>query len=172
MVVDYFEHSNKTMKTKLIYYSHDGNTGLIAQTVRKVLNADVVELRPKNEFPKAGFKKYFFGGKSVFLKEKPALEAYDKNFDYDLIVLGTPIWAGRFAPPLRTFIAENDLSGKKVGFFVCHGGGGAGKTFEEFKKLQPNSILISTIDFIDPMKNKTSEQAKKAYEWSEGLLKL
>ena len=59
------------MKSLVIYYSLEGNTKLIADTIKNELNSDVLELRTKKQYPNKGFKKYLWGGKSVILKEKP-----------------------------------------------------------------------------------------------------
>ena len=61
------------MKSLVIYYSLEGNTKLIADTIKNELNSDVLELRTKKQYPNKGFKKYLWGGKSVILKEKPKL---------------------------------------------------------------------------------------------------
>ena len=75
------------MKSLVIYYSLEGNTKLIADTIKNELNSDVLELRTKKQYPNKGFKKYLWGGKSVILKEKPKLlnkyidiSIYDKIF--------------------------------------------------------------------------------------------
>ena len=56
------------MKSLVIYYSLEGNTKLIADTIKNELNSDVLELRTKKQYPNKGFKKYLCGGKSVILK--------------------------------------------------------------------------------------------------------
>ena len=79
------------MKSLVIYYSLEGNTKLIADTIKNELNSDVLELRTKKRYPNKGFKKYLCGGKSVILKEKPKL--LNKYIDisiYDKIFIGTP----------------------------------------------------------------------------------
>lgn len=46
------------MKSLVIYYSLEGNTKLIADTIKNELNSDVLELRTKKQYPNKGFKKY------------------------------------------------------------------------------------------------------------------
>ena len=41
---------------------------------------------------------------------------------YDLIIVGSPIWAGRPAPAITTYLKKNDVSGKKVAIFFSQGG--------------------------------------------------
>ena len=63
----------------------------------------------------------------------------DDIADYDIIFLGSPIWSGTIAPPVKAFLSGHDLSGKQVVPFVTHGGGGAGSSFTDMKKLAPRA---------------------------------
>ena len=67
------------MKNLVIFYSLEGNTRLIANTIAKSINADILEVRTKKKYQDKGFRKYFFGGKDVLFKVKPQLEEIDKN---------------------------------------------------------------------------------------------
>lgn len=146
------------MKTAVIYYSLDGNTKYAAEKIATKLGADLIELTPTKEYPTGKVSKYFWGGKSATFGESPKLEAYDFDQNqYDLVILGTPIWAGTFAPPLRTFIRENELMNKKVALFACCSGGPTEKCFEQLKKEIGNSSVLSTLRLIDPLKGNQAE---------------
>lgn len=78
----------------IIYYSLEGSTRLIAETIAQGLGADILELKPLKEINPKGFLKYFWGGQQVVFKEKPRLEFFSKNpLDYEIIIIGTPVWA-------------------------------------------------------------------------------
>lgn len=99
------------MKNLIVYYSHDGNTRYIEKLIAERIDADVLELKPKKEFPKEGFKKYFWGGKSAVFNEKPVLlNTLPVLDEYDTIIIGTPIWASTYAPPVNTFISSSHIS--------------------------------------------------------------
>ena len=68
--------------------------------------------------------------------ETPALQSYEFSVEkYDRIILGTPVWASTFAPPIRSFLKENpDIQGKRLAVFTCFSGGGADKAIEKMKK--------------------------------------
>ena len=105
------------MKACIVYYSMSSNTEYVANKIAEYIGADFVSLIPEVEYPDKGFKKYFWGGKSALMKDKPMLKNY--NFDvskYDVIVFGTPVWASSYTPPLRTFIEEQAsfLKNKKI----------------------------------------------------------
>ena len=67
------------MKNLVVFYSLEGNTKFIASQIAKKVNADILELKTKKEYPNKGFKKYFWGGRSVLFNQKPELMEYDKD---------------------------------------------------------------------------------------------
>lgn len=156
------------MKTLVVYYSLDGNTKFIAEAIASELGADILALRPKKEVPK-NFLKFIWGGRQVMLAKKPELESLDKPAgDYDLIILGTPVWVGTFAPPIRSFLAQSGLKGKKLALF-CTFGGNEGKTFTELRAGLEGNEILSQIGFHQPLKYDQAGDAAKAKEWAKGL---
>lgn len=159
------------MRNLVVFYSLEGNTRLIAESIAKAINADVLELKTKKKYSDKGFKKYFWGGKSVIFKEKPELLYLDKDINqYDNIFIGTPIWVGTYAPPLNTFLKNNKIEKKNIGLFACHGGGGATKFFNNIKKEIPNNKFIGEIDFMEPLKNNKEEDVRKEIMWVKELI--
>lgn len=153
------------MKTLVIYYSLTGNTKLIAETIAKTTNADILELKPQKDINPKGLMKYFWGGKLVMFKEEPALLPFSTNLKtYDLIIFGTPVWASTFAPALRTFFAQNKIVNKKIALFCCHGGG-KGKTLEKMKEALDDNECLGMIDFREPLKKDSSKSTQQAAEW-------
>ena len=89
------------MKTAIVFYSMNGNVRMVAEKVAGGTSADLIELIPKKAYPDKGMKKFMWGGAAVTFKAKPDLEPYAFNKDeYDMVILGSPVWAGTFAPPL------------------------------------------------------------------------
>lgn len=158
------------MKSLVIYYSLEGDTKLIANIIKNELNSDVLELRPKKQYPNKGFNKYLWGGKSVIFKEKPKL--LNKYIDisiYDKIFIGTPIWVGSYAAPFNTFFNEYKIKNKEIGLFVCHGGGRPNKCFENLKKELKGNKIIGEIEYTDPLKNNKEENIQKTINWIKNL---
>lgn len=157
------------MKTIIIYYSLDGNVKLISETIAQEIGADLLPLRLKKEIKSDSFMKYFWGGKQVIMKELPELEELDFNpADYDLIILGTPVWAASYTPALRSFLERFDLSGKKVAFFCSHEGG-SGLTITNLKNRLRSSEVISSTDFLAPLKKGKEAALEKARSWAKTL---
>ncbi|MDR0876702.1 MAG: hypothetical protein LBN21_01510 [Treponema sp.] len=105
------------------------------------------------------------GGKQVFTHKNPKLKPYTVSIDdYDLIILGGPVWAGSPAPALQSFLGETKIRGKKLGLFVCHGGG-KGKALDTLKALLPGNTIAGETDFVNPAKQDRGTVAKQVGEW-------
>ncbi len=105
-------------KALLLFYSKTGRTRKVISVVGEALgdkyDVKLVEVRPKVEIG-------FFKGASMAKKgETVEIEELKVNpTDYDLIVLGTPVWNGRPPPPINTVIRTiSDLSGRRVAVMV------------------------------------------------------
>jgi len=153
------------MKTALIYYSYEGNSILVADAIRDALGADIFRIKTIDTKIRNGFIKYVWGGGQVFMGIKPALEPLSVDIDaYDLIILGTPVWAASPAPAVFSFLSRKKITGKKIALFCCHGGG-MGKVFEKFKALLPGNTIIGEIDLKYPAKMDSAELKQKISEW-------
>ena len=66
-----------------------------------------------------------------------------ENIDkFGTVFVGSPNWWNTIAPPIASFLSENDLSGKTVIPFYAHGGGGAGSIEKDIAKLCPKSKML------------------------------
>lgn len=159
------------MKKIVIFYSFEGNTKLIAENIAKTIGADLLELNPKKEMKSKGFMKYIWGAKEALMKTKPELLPFEKDIQkYDLLLIGTPVWAWTYAPPLNAFFAAHSLSNKKIALFCCHGGG-KGKIFDKMKETLKDNQILGEIDFQDPLKIATENNIQKAKDWAENIIK-
>lgn len=160
------------MKTVIVYYSMNGNTKYAAEEIAGRLGADIVEIRPEKAFPDKGFKKFLWGGKSAVMGESPELVPYELNTaDYDCVILGTPVWASSFAPPMRTFAEENRaaLQIKRLGVFTCFSGGGAEKAIEKLRKFIDIEKFDSKLILVDPKDKPNEGNAAKIDEFCDKL---
>ncbi len=158
------------MRLLVIYYSLEGNTRFIAGQIAEATGADLLELKTLAE-PPEGFKKYFWGGRQVMTKEKPALASFEKDpAVYDLIFIGTPVWAFSFAPALRTFFSQVLLRGKKLALFCCSGGG-PGRTLSHMEESLGNNTIVSRIAFVEPLRAR-EKNAALARAWAKDAARV
>lgn len=164
------------MRTAIVYYSMSGNTKYVADKIADGIKTsgevDIIRIEPEKAYPDKGAKKFFWGGKSAVMGETPALQPYEFDTEkYDRIILGTPVWASTFAPPLRTFINENqDIRGKKIAIFTCFSGGGADKAIDKMKKHIGIEQFEAELILIDPKKNAKEEDNAKIAEFCSALV--
>ena len=158
------------MKTIVVYYSLEGNTKLAAEMIAKKLGADILELVPEKSYPTGKISKFFWGGKSAVMSETPVLKSYEFDKDaYDRVILGFPIWASNIAPPIRTFVKENDISKMKVAVYACQGGTGAEKAFEKLKQCIGCDNFEAELILIEPKSKPSAEVEKKINTFCDSL---
>ena len=149
------------MKTAVVFYSMHGNVRYVSEKVAKELGADLIELVPVKAYPDKGAMQFIWGGSAVTFKKKPELEPYTFNAsDYDLVIIGTPVWASNFTPPLRTFFENNDLTGKKIAVIATSAGGDSSKCLEAVKAAAKADSLAAVLSLTDP-KDKPSDENEK-----------
>lgn len=157
----------------VIYYSLDGNSKFIAEEIKNTLNCDILELKPIKDLNPNSFKlsKYFWGGKQILMNQMPSLNPYTVDFSkYDNLFIGSPIWAGTYAPALKTFFNENNITGKNIGLYCCHGGGSSKQIFENFEnKLKSCNIILGKIEFQDPLTLSKDDNKSKVTQWINSL---
>lgn len=120
------------------FYSKSGNTKKVGEEIAKNLNADIDEIIDKKD--RSGIKGWLGGGGDAFFKKSTEIEYKKDPSEYDLVVVGTPIWAGSVTPAVRAFLSKYNI--KEIAFF-CTCGGGKGKSFDEMEKLskKPKAVL-------------------------------
>lgn len=156
------------MKAAVVYYSLEGNTGYVAEKIAAELGAELIRLDTVKPYPTDN-KKFMVGGKDAVTGAKPELKKYDlKASDYDTVIIGTPLWAWTYAPPIKTFLSDNDITGKKIAFFVSSGGGKDAKAFDKLKKLTgaDNAPCLSV---IDPLRKKDPADDSRIKKFAEKI---
>lgn len=159
------------IKILIVYYSLTGNTQFIAETLRDSIEADVLELKPIKELKADSGTRFMWGGYQSTMKKKPKLMDFDINpLEYDLIILGTPVWAWTFSPPMRSFLSKFDFTGKRVALWMSHAGDGI-KAMIRFKEALKSANIVESISFQDPLKKDPDENKEKAIAWIKGVVK-
>jgi flavodoxin len=105
------------------YYSWTGNTEKIANLVAEKLSADIE--RVSEIEPRDGLFSFPAAVVASLLKRSPPISQSTKNVaNYDVVILGSPVWASNMATPMRTFIMRENPRIKQFGLFCTLGGSG------------------------------------------------
>ena len=154
------------MKSLVVYYSRTGNARFVAQTVAAQIGADIEEVVDLKK--RSGPLGFISGGRDASRGKETEIASSTKSpADYDLIIIGTPIWAGHPTPAITTYLKKTDLSGKKVAVFFVQGGKKP-QGIEQIKSLIPGSNYVGELSVIDALKNK-AESEKQIEDWCETL---
>ena len=126
------------MKKLIVYFTYTGNTENVAKVIQKKLNYDILKLNPLKPYSKDYQTVVDEEQNNESSKKTIPLEEYDIDLSiYDEIIIGSPVWWYSIAPVIRTFLKENDLSGKTIKPFATNAGW-LGRTFKEIEELCPN----------------------------------
>jgi len=98
----------RAVRSCVIYYSYSGVTRSVAEGIRNAGGCDLIEVRTKT--PYSNFTAYTTG---VLRSRKGACDAIEPDeidvSGYDLLIIGTPVWAWKPAPAINA--AVNALRG-------------------------------------------------------------
>jgi flavodoxin len=149
------------MKILIAYYSRTGTTKKIALELANKLKAETEEI--KDTVDRSGMKGYLISGRDAMQKRLTVLESTLKNpADFDLTIIGTPIWGWNVSAPVRTYITENKDNFKNVAFFCTMGGTGDEKAFAEMEKITGKKPLATlSLKTRDAVKNNFVEKIEK-----------
>jgi len=130
-------------KALVIYYSQTSNTEKVAREIAFQVGADLEEIVAAEPYDGD-----FHATIERCMKEReqgitPDILPITANLaEYDVIFLGYPIWFGTYAPPVKAFMNEVDLSGKKVVPFCTFGSGGLESSIKDLAEAQPNAEIL------------------------------
>jgi hypothetical protein len=92
------------------------------------LGADVEEIEDTRS--RRGLWGWLMAGRDASKKSKTVIGPTKLDpAEYDLVILGTPVWAWNMTPAIRTYILANRDRFKQVAFFCTMGKNGDVKTF-------------------------------------------
>lgn len=121
------------MKYLVVYYSRTSTTKMLAEDIAGKVNADIEEIIPKVNYQgKLGYAK---GGKDAMTEKIVDLESQKFDpADYDTVYIGVPVWAGKAANPIISYLKQNEGKFNNVKFFVTAKAGGFESTFKQMEK--------------------------------------
>ena len=108
------------MKILVVYYSRTNVTRMAAQAVSRTIGADLEEIR---DFEKRNGISGFFRCEyeAAFGKLTKIGEVKSDIAGYDLVLVGTPVWAGKPATPVTSFIKKYANKINNLAVLAVHG---------------------------------------------------
>ena len=142
-----------------------GNNELVSKMIQKRTGGDIFPIVGKNSYPLDYDKVVNQASEELDSEVFSPLKDKVKNInEYDTVFIVAPIWWGTFPRPVFSFLKENDLSNKQVILFITHKGSNFGRSFNDLKKLAPNSTVIKGLDIpaysLDDLKDSEKDIEK------------
>ncbi|ELR71899.1 hypothetical protein C900_02138 [Fulvivirga imtechensis AK7] len=151
------------MKTLIIYYSFTSNNELLARDIQEKLDCDMARI--EEEKKRTGFTIFM----DIFFKRKPRIKQLHVFLnDYDNFIFIAPIWAGKIASPLRSFLVLEKDNISRYSFITICGGvpGQKEKITGELTKLvrkSPQNVTELWINDLLPKEKKDTVKYTTAY---------
>lgn len=129
-------------KILVAYFSCTGTTEKVADAIGKTVGGRLYRITPATAYTSADLD---WNNKS----SRSSVEMADENSrptlsgeqldlkDYDVVLLGYPIWWDLCPRPVNTFLEKYDFSGKTVIPFATSGSSSIANSVKQFKKLYP-----------------------------------
>ena len=132
------------METLITYYTRTGTTEKLAEDLSVHFNADMLELKDNKN--RSGVLGFLRSGFDALTSNVTVINDFNHKLEeYDVILIGTPVWAGKMTPAVRTFLLGNAEVFPEVGFFVTLGGTSAEKTLAGMEELAGKEPLASLV---------------------------
>jgi len=121
-------------KNLVMFFSRTGTTRRIATTLATTLGASVEEIVESRS--RDGILGYWRSIIEARRKRLPGiLPAKNDPSSFDLVVIGTPVWAWSVSSPVRAFLTANKDRLPAVAFFCTLGGAGGETAFAQMQDI-------------------------------------
>jgi len=126
------------------YYSWTGKTAKVAKLIAGTLSADLEEIHDVK--PRGGLFAFPAAVVASLLQRSSPISQGTKNVaDYDIVILGSPVWGSNMATPMRSYILRENPGIKQVGFFCTLGGSGGKSALARMAALCGRNSLADLI---------------------------
>ena len=127
-------------------YIEKGNTRIVAEAIAALTGGDLYQITTAEPYPEDYASMLTRAREELDADARPELAGELPNLDdYDVIMIGYPIWHGATPRPVLTFLERYDLSGKALIPFNTHEGSGQGGTVSEIAASAPGAELLEGI---------------------------
>ena len=131
-------------KILIAFFSWGGNTKKISKFIHDEIGGDLYEItmKDKNHYPKDYNSTVEVGAKEIMDTIYPEIEDFPGDIkNYDIIILGYPIWWHTAPMAVQSFLKKYDFTGKTILPFATSGGDDVSLTIESIKKHLHGAIV-------------------------------
>jgi flavodoxin len=128
-------------KILIVYYSRTGTTRIVAEHLSHMLGCDLETIAEPAD--RRGILGYWRSIIEARRQSRPPIAAPGNDpSHYDLVIVGTPVWAWSVASPVRSYLAANRGKLPETAFFCTMGGAGGDRTFDQMEGVLGKAPLV------------------------------
>lgn len=133
-------------KTTVVYFTASGHTQAAAEATARALGADLERIESVRPLPHNMFLLMIVGGFAALRKRVWAAKPASRTFSGDdLVVIGTPVWAGRLNPVVRGWLQANPIpADAPYAAFATMGKTGAPDALAEMAAIVGHAPITTT----------------------------
>ena len=128
----------------VVYFTRTGHTKQVAHSIAAALEADTEEIADPTT--RSGVRGYLRSGfEAAFKRPVPIGPAVHDPAQYELVIVGTPIWNMSVSSPVRSYLDRHHGNLRGVAFFCTCGGQGGERAFAQMADVcgaKPAATLI------------------------------
>ncbi len=118
----------------VVYYTRTGTTQQLARWIAAALDADLDRIVERTK--RAGVLGYLRSGWEASLQRIVPIDPPVRDpTQYDLVIVGTPIWSASVSSPVRSYLEAHRNELRTVAFFCTEGGRGDQRAFAQMADL-------------------------------------
>ena len=143
-------------------YIEKGNTQIVAETIAELTGGDLYHIVTVEPYPEDYASMLTRAREELDDNARPELAGELPNLDnYDVIMIGYPIWHGATPRPVLTFLESYDLSGKRLIPFNTHEGSGQSGTVSEIAASAPGAEMLDGIAIQGKTAQEDADQTRE-----------
>jgi flavodoxin len=130
-------------KILVAYFSFTNTTKGIAESMASILGADLYQITPAEAYTSDN-SNYYDESTRAYQEQygpasaRPEINTSLSNTDYDIVLIGFPIWYGKVPRVILSFLDAYDFSGKTVIPFCTSGSSGISASQTELQNTYPD----------------------------------
>ena len=160
------------MRVLVVYYSRTGNTKRVAEALVETLRQrkcnptleEIVESKNRN-----GLLGWLRAGTDATLSKETEIEEMKSDVsEFDVVVVGTPVWAFTATPAALTFLRRYGRKIKKAAFFCTLNAKGAKRALARMRKVSGKEPLAEAAFYAKSIKK--GDFAKQVEDFAQSLI--
>lgn len=161
-LIIYFSRADENYFGGKIKNINKGNTEVIAEYIKELVEADIFKVEPVNPYPK-NYTECIEESK-IRTKEHnaPIKENIPDISEYEVIYVGSPIYWGRMPEELFTALKGHNYNGIKIKPFTTHEGSGLSGVPKQLEEICIGAEIMPGLAIIG---SEVNNSKSKVEEW-------